>query len=286
MAELIDGAKIAEEILADLKSKVSILTTAGIFPRLIVVLVGENPASLSYIRVKQKRAAEIGFAVDIQKFPETISQAELQSSLMQINREPNVAGILVQLPLPQHLDRQVVLDTVKPELDVDCLTSINKQVLLDGQERVFIPPAAAAVLKILEIYKADYKRANMLIVGSGDLVGKPLATLFLRQKVDFRLANRHTENLPELARQADIIITGVGKPGLITGDMVKQGSMVIDAGTAASEQGDVRGDVEVASVAKKAAWLAAVPGGVGPVTVAMLLRNAVMNAFDLFLKKA
>ncbi len=278
MAEIVDGKKIADGILSGLRTELSKLKTAGITPRLVVILVGKNPASLSYIRVKQKRAREVGLRVEVQAYPENTPQAALQKAIQEFNKQPDVCGILVQLPLPGHLDKQAVLDSIRPELDVDCLTSGNKQKLFRGEEVPFLPPAVAAVLKILEVSEVNLAEANVLIVGSGDLIGKPLAALLLNRKISFKLANRYTENLPELAQKADVIIAGAGKPGLITGERVKKGAVVIDAGSTGSEKGEVVGDVDFESVVKKARLLAPVPGGVGPVTVAMLLGNVVRSA--------
>lgn len=278
MPTIVDGNKIAQQILTELRVKSYELRKRGVVPRLVVFLVGENPASLSYIKIKQKKAEEIGTEVEVKKYPENISQRGLQQAIRK-SATQNVSGILVQLPLPQHMNRDEVLNTIPPELDVDCLTTINKQTLIEGKDILFVPPAAAAVLEILDHYKVNLKDKNVLLVGSGDLVGKPLASLLLHRGVNFEIANRYTENLSTLARKADVIIPGVGKEGLITGEMVKEGVVIIDAGTTGSEEGDIVGDVDFASVKDKASLIAPVPGGVGPVTVAMLLKNVVL-AFD------
>lgn len=280
MNELVDGKKIADEILRDLKGRVAALKAAGRVPRLIVFLVGRAAASLSYIRVKQKRAQDIGLEFKLLTYPESVSPEELQSEIRNFGGKPGVAGILVQLPLPPAWPRQEVLDTIDPALDVDSLTTVNQQRLVGGNA-LFLPPAPAAVIKILEFCKVNLENEQVLLVGSGDLVGKPLAAMLLNQGINFHLANRHTENLEELARRASVIITGVGKPGLITGSMIREGAVVIDAGTAESDAGDLQGDVDAGSVAGKARFLAAVPGGVGPVTVAMLLQNVVAAAENL-----
>lgn len=276
-AEIIDGNKIAEQIFLELKERIIKLKETVFSCRLVVILVGENPASLSYVKTKQKKAAEIGLKVEVLRYPKNISQEELEGIIKQFNLEQDVGGILVQLPLPEHLDRQSILDAVSPEIDIDCLTTENKQKLAAGEEVCFIPPAAAAVLKILDVYELDLENLSILIIGSGELVGKPLAALFLKRGINFKLANRLTENLPQLSRSADLIITGVGKPKLIAPDMVKQGAVVIDAGTAAAESGELVGDVDPA-VASKASLLAPVPGGVGPITIAILLQNFVKAA--------
>src|SRR3989344_3475508 len=274
MSELVDGNKVAAEILSDLRSRVADL---GYKPRLIVILLGENPASLSYIKMKQKRGEEIGIDVEIHKYSLETSQEQLLSEIRQFNKQKNVRGILIQLPLPKFLDRDTVLNAVDPKLDVDCLTNVNKQALIRGED-VFVPPAAAAVMKILEYYAIKLNDKNILLVGSGDLIGKPLAAILLNMKIPFELANSYTENLKQLVMKADIIVTGVGKAGLITGELIKDGAMVIDAGTTGSDECEIIGDVDTKSVAARASLLAAVPGGVGPVTVAMLLQNVVSSA--------
>lgn len=278
MAEIIDGKKIADKILSGLADRISRLNSAGASPRLIVILVGQDPASLSYIKVKQKRAEEIGLTVEVKTYPENAEQTLLVREIEELNNAPDLSGILVQLPLPPHLNKQAVLDAVSPELDVDSLTSVNKSRLLAGKDALFVPPAAAAVMKILEHFNIDLKNARILLIGTGDLVGKPLAALFRGKGINYQLANRQTKNLVELSRQADVIITGVGKPGLVRGDMIKPGAVVIDAGTTGSESGELLGDIESGSVSRTARLLAPVPGGVGPVTVAMLLSNVVQNA--------
>src|SRR3989344_2166551 len=271
MTKLVDGKKIADEILQELRIKIQ---ESGLSLKLAVVLVGGNPASLSYIKMKQKRAEEIGIQVEIFRYRIEMTQAELIAEIKQINSEPSVSGILVQLPLPEHLNRDEVLNAVDPQKDVDCLTETNKQ-RLNTSLAVPLPPAAAAVLKILEYYNIALHDKSILIVGSGDLIGKPLAAILRSKQIDFHSANRQTEDLTHLTLKSDIIITGAGKPGLITGDMIKQGSIIIDAGTTGSDEGEILGDVDQQSVMGKAALLAPVPGGVGPITVAMLLKNVV-----------
>ena len=274
MAQFVDGKKIADEILEDLRLKIKDLRTQL---RLVVVLVGNNPASESYVKIKQKKGEQIGINVEVNRYPAEITEQKLKAEIQKFNSEPTVGGIIVQLPLPVNLNRDEILNSVDPKLDVDCLTSENKQRLIRG-EPYFLPPAAAAAVRILEYYNVALPGKNILIVGSGDLIGKPVSAMLLNKKVPFELANRHTENLNELAARADVIITGVGKAGLITGDMIKDGAVIIDAGTTGSDEGEIIGDVDQASVMGKASLLAPVPGGVGPVTVAILFENLVKSA--------
>ena len=285
MTALVAGKKIASGILTGLKSKIQNL---GFTPKLVVILVGQNPASLSYIKTKQKMAENIGIAIELKKYSEDISQTNLETEIRSLNSAPRVNGIIVQLPLPKHLDRDKVLNAVAPRLDIDCLTAVNIQRLADSKP-LYMPPAAAAVMTIFEDYKIELTDKNILIIGSGDLIGKPLGAILRNKNIPFAIANRETKNLAEMANQADIIITGVGHPGLLTGDMIKAGAVVIDAGTTGSTppfpplskggmKGGIVGDVDMQSVMGHASLLAPVPGGVGPVTVALLLANLVQSA--------
>lgn len=283
MAKLVDGKKIAGEILQTVRKRIESL---DFIPRLAVVMVGENPASISYAKMKQKRGEEVGIHVEIYRYKMEIAQEKLIEEVKKLNQTKDIKGVLIQLPLPKHIDRQIVLDAVDPRLDVDCLTSHNKQLLIAGKDPFHNPPAPAAILEILDRHKVDLKNSNILIVGTGDLIGEPLSAMLLHRKIAFELANRHTGNMNELAAKADVIITGVGKAGLITGNMIKKGAVVIDAGTTGStpsfppfSRGEVKGglvgDVDTETVMGKASLLAPVPGGVGPITVAMLLQNVV-----------
>ncbi|MDP3740807.1 MAG: bifunctional 5,10-methylenetetrahydrofolate dehydrogenase/5,10-methenyltetrahydrofolate cyclohydrolase [bacterium] len=278
MATIVDGNRIASQILEELRIKNQELRKKGIVPRLSVFLVGENAASLSYVKIKMKKAQEIGIEVSLKKFPENIARGGLEQEIQKANNDKAVSGILVQLPLPASLNKEKILNVVDPAKDVDCLTEANKLKLVNMEDISFAPPAPAAILEILDFYKINLKNRNALLIGSGDLVGKPLSALLLKRKINFQIANTATDNLPELVSAADVIITGVGKAKLITGEMVKEGVVIIDAGTTGSEAGGISGDVDFESAAPKASLISPVPGGVGPVTVAMLLRNVVTAA--------
>lgn len=278
MSEIIDGNKIAQEIYQDLRVKIQDLRNQGIAPRLFVVAVGDNPVSSSYIHTKQKKAEEIGIDLEIKSFSAETTKAEILDFLRALNENPQVHGIVVQLPLPENLETQEILDGILPEKDVDCLTSVNNQKLVHAEPLIFLPPAAAAILKILDYCKVDLSSREILLVGSGDLVGKPLAALLLQRGINFRLANEFTEDIEALAKKADVLISATGQPGLIKGEMIKNQAIVIDAGTAGSEGGALQGDVDFAEAASRASLITPVPGGVGPVTVAMLLKNVIKAA--------
>lgn len=277
MAQLIDGNKIAEEIFAKLRQQVQLVKARGGKLQLVVVMVGENRASLSYINQKLIKGRELGIDVQIREFSEEIAQEELVKEIKQIATQ-NISGILVQLPLPKKFREQEVLDAVPRELDVDGLTTENKESLDSGAKVLFIPPAAAAIEKIFEEQRVDLENKQIVLVGAGQLIGQPLAALFKKRALDFEVADRHTKNLKELTLDADVIITGVGKEKLLTGDMIKEGAIVIDGGTTGSAEGSIVGDVDFESVEPKASILAPVPGGVGPVTIAMLFTNVLRAA--------
>jgi methylenetetrahydrofolate dehydrogenase (NADP+)/methenyltetrahydrofolate cyclohydrolase len=204
---------------------------------------------------------------------------------VEINRRPGTGGIIVQLPLPDGLDRQQALDCVLPAFDIDGLTSINQARLSAGSPNAYIPPTPAGILALLEHYKIRLQGKHVVIVGAGELVGKPLSRLLVQRGITVSVATAKTKNLPALTKSADIIIAGVGKPGIVRGDMVKKGVVVVDAGTSlVRKEGKtlIVGDVDFASVSKKASAITPVPGGVGPLTVAMLYKNFMISCLRLF----
>ena len=276
--QLVEGNKIAGKILTELKSQIVKLRKNGPLPRLVVVLFGDNPSSVSYVKQKQRKAKQIGLDVEVRRFPEKTTERELVEAIKIYNSDDRVCGILVQLPLPALLNQEKVLNTVRDYLDVDCLNENNKRKIVEGKKTIFLPPAPSAILTILRYYKVNLRDKEILIVGSGNLVGKPLAALLLNDGINFKLANRHTENLPVLLEKADVIVSATGVSGLITAQNIKPGAVIIDAGTAVSESKTIRGDVDARELTGKAKLVAPVPGGVGPVTVAMLLQNAVKSA--------
>lgn len=270
---IIDGKKISAEILSKLQNDLQALPFR---PKLIDVLVGEDPVMESYVRIKSKRAAEIGIDFELKKYPKNISQQQLESEVENLNFTENLCGLIIQLPLPAHIDRQKVIDRINPLYDVDVITSTNLGQLFTGQG-FFAPATASAIMQIIEHEKINLEGKNVLVVGAGDLVGKPVTFLLMQKRATVTVANASTINLAAICQDADIIISGTGVPGLIKADMVKDGAVVIDAGTAESA-GGIGGDVDFENVSKKASLISPVPGGVGPVTVAMLLYNVVQSA--------
>jgi methylenetetrahydrofolate dehydrogenase (NADP+)/methenyltetrahydrofolate cyclohydrolase len=273
---LIDGRKIAQEILKEIKSEVAKLSFQPVF---CDVLVGEDPASKQYVGMKAKAAERVGFKFRGANFSADISTPDLIAEIKKISHEPNMCGLIVQLPLPAALNKQPVLDSIDPRIDVDCTGKVNSDLFYEGKAYVEFP-TAAAVMELLNSTKINLAGKKCLVVGFGQLVGRPVSFLLLERGLKVDVARSKTENILELLREADVIVSAVGKSKLITGDKIKPGSIIVDAGTSESEGGIV-GDVDLESVSSIAGFISPVPGGVGPVTVAKLLFNVLKVAKQL-----
>ncbi len=271
----INGQKIAENILKRLKKQVLDLKKKGIVPKLAVVLVGQDKPSLAYVHQKEKACDKVGIGFKLYKFPKKIKTETLCRKVKAIQRQ-KLSGLIVQLPLPRHLNTQAVLDFVDPKIDVDCLTSYNIGKLATETQEI-LPPTCGAIMDLLKAYKIDLKGKHVVVVGRGDLVGKPLSILLTQKLITLTICTKFTKNLGKLTKQADVLISGVGKPNLIRASMIKRGAVVIDAGFYKRDK-KVYGDVDFEKVVKKASKISPVPGGVGPVTVAKLLENVVKCA--------
>lgn len=270
---IVDGKKLSSEILANIREDIS---TLKIKPKLFAILVGSNPASVSYLGEKRKKCEEAGIEFTLYNFTEAITTTQLRSRIAKIRKEKKPTAIIVQLPLPPQINTQYILDAIPPEEDVDVLSSRAQGLLATGKSKV-LPPTAAAVLHIIETCNLQLEILHVVLVGIGTLVGKPLLTLFADKAASITVVRSKTENMPYFTQKADVLITGVGKPNLITGNMVKEGVVALDAGYAKID-GKVAGDLDFNSVAKKASIITPVPGGVGPLTVAMLIKNVVTLA--------
>lgn len=273
---IIDGRAIAKQILDDLKIKISSLPFQPVF---CDVLVGEDPASSQYVRMKAKTAEKIGFKFHNAQFPESISTEDLIAELIKLNNRPKMCGLIVQLPLPAHVDRKKILDSIEPAIDVDCTGKVNSEKFYSGNPFVLFP-TAAAVMRLLDSVIGEYAGKTYAVVGQGDLVGKPVKFLLEQKDCRVEVVRSKTENPEAIFKSADVIVSAVGKPGLITGSKVKNGAIVIDAGTAESNGGIV-GDVDSRTLENLEGYLSPVPGGVGPVTVAMLMQNVYVAAKKL-----
>lgn len=276
--EIIDGRKIKEEILNNLRSKVEALPFPPIF---CDILVGDDPVQASYVRTKGKAAESIGIKFKTVNFPLNVTTEEIINEIENLNRVPLMCGIIVQLPLPPHIDTQTVLDAIDPKFDVDCLGSVNSRDFYEDKGSTSYPTALACI-KLLDSLNINLKEKNIVVLGQGKLVGLPVTHILESRLLHVKVVHSQTparpqegaggENAQDLISNADIIISAVGKGGFLTGSMVKEGVVIIDAGTS-EENGSVVGDVDMESVESKVSYITPTPGGVGPVTVAMLLEN-------------
>lgn len=273
MAKIINGQKIAWDISKRLKKEIKSFKKRGETLKIACVLVGEDKSSLSFIRRKEKTCSDLGIDFELFKFQKTISQKELIRKINVIQKDKDLSGLIIQLPLPKKFKTHQILEEINPDLDIDCLTSVNLGKLAIGNP-VILPPTVGAILDILKRYKINFKGKHIVIVGRGDLVGKPLAILLTQEKNTITSCNKYTKNLSKFTKEADILISGAGQANLITGSMIKKGAVVLDAGTDFLNKKLV-GDVKFKEVAKKASLISPVPGGIGPVMVVKLLENVV-----------
>jgi methylenetetrahydrofolate dehydrogenase (NADP+)/methenyltetrahydrofolate cyclohydrolase len=283
-ARLIDGKAIAARLCAEVAEDVAALKAAGIQPGLAVVLVGEDPASRVYVRNKVSQTAEVGMASFEHRMPNTVSQAELLALISRLNADGAVHGILVQLPLPRHIDERTVLRAIDPAKDVDGFHPVNAGLLSIG-EAAPVPCTPLGAMMLIRSVRADLAGANAVVIGRSNIVGKPMAQLLLAADCTVTIAHSRTQRLAELCREADILIAAVGRPGMVKGDWIKPGAVVIDIGInrMASADGKSRlvGDVDFAAAAERAGAITPVPGGAGPMTIACLLRNTLHAARNI-----
>jgi methylenetetrahydrofolate dehydrogenase (NADP+)/methenyltetrahydrofolate cyclohydrolase len=274
--QIIDGRKIASETIQNLKSQVAALPFKPVF---CDILVGHDPVSAQYVNLKAKKAGEAGMEFLRANFNAGITTQELVSEIKKLNQTSRMAGLIVQLPLPENLDRRQVLDCIDFSIDVDCMGSKRSAEFYNGNLEI-VPPTSAAVMAIIDSLNLDLSASSIAVVGKGELVGKPVKFLLEQRGLKVSLIDRSTPNPEAVMRQADVIISATGKPKLIKGNMLKPGSVVIDAGTA-EDGGQIVGDVDLESVKEVAGFVSPVPGGVGPVTVACLLQNVLKAALKL-----
>jgi len=278
-ATIIDGKKIAAEITDGIKREVSKLP-ADKRPGLAVVLVGDNPASQAYVNSKEKKCLELGYYSVKKELPGTISEAELLKVITTLNADPKIHGILVQMPLPKQISDQKVLDAISPEKDVDGLHPLNLGRLLRNEKGI-VPCTPKGIIKLIKSTGVEIAGKNAVVLGRSNLVGKPVAALLTNENATVTICHSKTVELAAHLKQADIVVLAIGKPGLITGQMLKKGAVVIDVGTTRGADGKLHGDADFDSVVKVAAYLTPVPGGVGPLTIACLMENT-YEAFRKF----
>lgn len=275
-AKIIDGKAIAQEIRADLAKQVAQLTAQGNTPGLTVVLVGDNPASKVYVRSKQRACEEAGINSTVHRLAEETTQEELLDLITQLNADSTVHGILVQLPLPGHLNEEEVINAILPEKDVDGFHPINVGKLQIGAGG-FVPCTPAGILELVKRTEVPIAGQNVVVLGRSNIVGKPVATLFLQENATVTICHSRTKDVAAEARRADILIAAVGRPKLVKRDWVKPGAVVIDVGINRVD-GKIVGDVDFEEVKEVAGAITPVPGGVGPMTIAMLLKATVEAA--------
>lgn len=278
MTQIIDGKALAQKMQSKLAQKVQDLKDKeGIVPGLAVILVGEDPASHVYVRNKERSALQAGFKSEVVRVPDSISQAELIALIDNYNKDCSIHGILVQLPLPAHIDDNAIILAIDPQKDVDGFHPMNTGKLWSGQP-VMLPCTPAGIMEMFREYEIDLEGKNALIIGRSNIVGKPMAQLLLNQNATVTLTHSRTKHLPNLARQADVLIVAIGKGHFVTKDFVKEGAVVIDVGMNRDDNGKLIGDVKYDDVAEVASYITPVPGGVGPMTITMLLEQTYQAA--------
>ncbi len=276
--QILDGKALSETTRENVATEAARLNNErGIVPGLAVILVGDDPASHAYVKMKAKACKEVGFYSIVHEMPDTISQDEIIGTIKMMNDNPRIDGILVQLPLPEHIDTDAILEVIDPAKDVDGFHPYNVGRLVTGLD-AFAPCTPLGVMRLLEKYGIEPRGKDVCIVGASNIVGKPMATLLLNAEATVTVTHIYTKDLASHTRNADIVIVGAGVPGLIKNDMVKEGAVVIDIGINRLDDGRLVGDVDYDTVAPKCSHITPVPGGVGPMTIAMLLENTLKAA--------
>ncbi|ALS37269.1 methylenetetrahydrofolate dehydrogenase (NADP+)/methenyltetrahydrofolate cyclohydrolase [Enterococcus rotai] len=277
MGELINGRELADRMQAQIKEEVQELEKKSIRPGLVVLLVGENQASQTYVKNKDLAAAKIGIRSKIERLPETISEADLLTVIEQYNQDADYHGILVQLPLPKHIDEEKVLLAVDPNKDVDGFHPMNMGHLFIG-EPTMIPCTPYGIMKMFEAYNIDLEGKRAVVIGRSNIVGKPMAQLMMMKNATVTIAHSRTVDLPAVAREADILVVAIGRGHFVTKEFVKPGAVVIDVGMNRDANGKLIGDVKFDEVAPIASFITPVPKGVGPMTITMLMYQTVEAA--------
>ena len=271
---LLDGKKYAQKVRLDLTQKVAELRKKAILPCLVVILVGEDPASQVYVRNKKRAANEIGIKTIDYTLPATTSEAELMTLVEKCNQDSSVHGILVQLPLPKHIDEEKITRAISPQKDVDGFHPVNMGHLFMN-EPYSLPCTPRGIMELMHEYQIDVAGKEVVIVGRSNIVGRPMAALLLNDDATVTVTHSKTKNLKDVVKRADIVIVAIGRAEFITADYIKQGAVVIDVGMNRLTSGKLVGDVDFATVSQVASYLTPVPGGVGPMTIAMLMKQTV-----------
>ena len=276
-AAIIDGKRISGAIREEIKAEAEALKAKGITPGLAVILVGDDPASKVYVGNKEKACLAMGFHSAVHRLPAATPQAELLGLIDRLNDDPAIHGILVQLPLPEHIDEKAVIDAIRPDKDVDGFHPVNTGNLMIGADSL-LPCTPAGCIELLKRSGIEIAGKRAVVIGRSNIVGKPAAMLLLREHATVTICHSRTTNLEEIARQADILVVAIGKAKAIDARYVKPGAVVLDVGVNRLPDGKLAGDVDFESASETAGWITPVPGGVGPMTITMLLRNTLTAA--------
>ena len=275
MAQLIDGRLVSKKICENLSDEILFLSKK---PCLAVIIVGEDPASRIYVNLKRKKAQELGIKSIVEQMPTATSQQELLNKIEQLNNDNEVNAILVQLPLPSHIDTKAVLEKINPLKDVDCFHPYNMGRIATGTKPYVYPCTPKGIIRLLEYYNIQPQGKHAVVIGRSNIVGRPVAQMLLNENATVTICHSKTANLAEITKTADILISAVGQKNLVKPDMVKEGVVVIDVGMNRTDEGKLCGDVDFYGVEPKASFITPVPGGVGPMTICSLMQNT----FDLY----
>lgn len=275
--ELINGKEISAKTKAEIKEEVNILNKKGVTVGLAVIIVGDDPASRVYVNNKKKACAELGIYSEEYALPKSCTMEDLLGLIDELNKRADINGILCQMPLPKHLDEKAVINAISPDKDVDAFHPINVGKIMIG-DFDFLPCTPAGVMRLLKESGVSVASKNCVVIGRSNIVGKPMSMLLLHEHGTVTICHSKTKNLSEITKTADILVAAVGKPNFVTADMVKEGAVVIDVGMNRPEGGKLCGDVYFESVAPKCSFITPVPGGVGPMTIAMLMANTLTAA--------
>ncbi|HFU7134701.1 TPA: bifunctional methylenetetrahydrofolate dehydrogenase/methenyltetrahydrofolate cyclohydrolase FolD [Staphylococcus aureus] len=275
VAKILDGKQIAKDYRQGLQNQVEALKEKGFTPKLSVILVGNDGASQSYVRSKKKAAEKIGMISEIVHLEETATEEEVLNELNRLNNDDSVSGILVQVPLPKQVSEQKILEAINPDKDVDGFHPINiGKLYID--EQTFVPCTPLGIMEILKHADIDLEGKNAVVIGRSHIVGQPVSKLLLQKNASVTILHSRSKDMPSYLKDADVIVSAVGKPGLVTKDVVKEGAVIIDVGNTPDEDGKLKGDVDYDAVKEIAGAITPVPGGVGPLTITMVLNNTLL----------
>ena len=271
MAVILDGKKLRDKILSDLKLKIDKFEKK---PKLVVILAGDNPASKIYVNNKKKTAEKLGILSQVIEYPSNVSENELLDKISELNKDETVTAVLVQLPLPSHISKENIMNSIAPEKDVDGFTPYNFGKLFSGEEPMVYPCTPKGILLLLKEYDIELEGKHVVIIGRSNIVGRPLSQMMLNKNATVTVCHSHTKNLSDIIKTADVVVSAAGK-NIIKGEMLKNNCVVVDVGIFKDENGKTRGDVDFESASRIASYISPVPGGVGPMTITSLMLNTV-----------